>query len=192
MKLAILGGTFNPVHVGHLFLAEEVISLLHYDRVLFIPAFMPVHKERGRMAPPSHRRRMLELALQDAPHFSLDDCELRRGGPSYSVDTVREIVSAYAVEGKPGLVIGDDLAPEFHTWKEAEQLAALVDLIVARRNSGTAADIGYPCTCIENRLLPVSSSEIRDRIAAGRSIRYLVPDAVIDYIDRYGLYRRSS
>jgi len=192
MKLVILGGTFNPIHVGHLFLAEEVMSLLHYERMLFIPAFIPVHKERGKMAPPLHRQRMLELALQDTPHFSLDDCELRRGGPSYSVDTVREIMSTHDVEGKPGLVIGDDLAPGFHTWKESEQLAAMVDLIVARRNSGAVPDIGYPCTCIENRLLPVSSSEIRDRIAAGRSIRYLVPDAVIDYIDQYGLYRRRS
>jgi nicotinate-nucleotide adenylyltransferase len=189
MKLVILGGTFNPVHVGHLFLAEEVRSLLGYERVLFVPALIPVHKEPDKAVPPSHRLRMLELALEDAPHFILETCELKRGGPSYSVDTVREVLASYPVEGKPGLIIGDDLAGDFHTWKEAEQLAGMVDLIVARRQSTGAAEIDFPCTAVENRLLPVSSSEIRERVRTGRSIRYLTPAAVAGYIERHGLYR---
>ena len=189
MKLAILGGTFDPVHLGHLFLAEEVRSILGYERVLFVPALIPVHKKLDITLPSHHRQRMLELALKDSPHFQLDTCELRRGGPSYSVDTVREVLAAYPVEGKPGLIIGDDLAQDFHTWKEAVQLAGMVDLIVARRNSGEVRGITFPCTYIENRLLPLSSSEIRERIRTSRSIRYLVPPEVIGYIEQHGLYR---
>jgi nicotinate-nucleotide adenylyltransferase len=189
MRLAILGGTFNPVHAGHLFLAEEVQARLGYETVLFVPANVPVHKTMEIEVGPRHRLRMLRLAVSPYRRFLVDDCELRRGGESYSIDTVREVKRRYSPDGKPGLIIGDDLAAGFDTWKEAPELARITDLIVARRGSARRPSLGFPCTYLENTLLPVSSSEIRERLASDLPVRSLLPERVLRYIHRYGLYR---
>jgi nicotinate-nucleotide adenylyltransferase len=189
MRLAILGGTFNPVHLGHLFLAEEVQARLAYQAVLFVPANVPVHKTMDFEVGARHRLRMLRLAVSAYRRFLVDDCELRRGGESYSIDTVREVQRRYRPDGKPGLIIGDDLAAGFDTWKEAAELARLTDLIVARRDSAGKRPLRFPCTYLENTLLPVSSSEIRARLAAGLPVRSLLPERVLRYIRRHGLYR---
>jgi nicotinate-nucleotide adenylyltransferase len=189
MRLAILGGTFNPVHMGHLFLAEEVRARLAYEAVLFVPANLPVHKMMPIEVGPRHRLRMLRLAVGPYRGFIVDDCELRRGGNSYSIDTVREVERRYVIDGKPGLIIGDDLVPGFDSWKEASELARITDLIVAHRQSDRRVPLGYPCRYIENALLPVSSSEIRERLRLGLPLRQLVPERVLRYIRRHGLYR---
>jgi nicotinate-nucleotide adenylyltransferase len=189
MTLAIFGGTFNPVHVGHLFLAEEVLDTLEYDLVLFVPALIPVHKDIVFEPGPEHRLAMLRLATAAHPRFRVDDCELARGGPSYTVDTVREVSDRYAPEGKPGLIIGDDLVAGFGSWKEAGRLAESTRLIVGHRNSAARVRMSYPCTYVENSLLPISSSQIRSRLREGRSVRHLVPEPVLDYITRHGLSR---
>jgi nicotinate-nucleotide adenylyltransferase len=188
MTLAIFGGTFNPVHVGHLFLAEEVRNRLEYDLILFVPAFIPVHKDVAVEPGPEHRLAMLRLAIGVHPQFKVDDCELVRGGPSYTVDTVREVSGRYAPEDKPGLIIGDDLVGGFGSWKEAGRLAEMTRLIVGNRNSAARVRMPYPCTYVDYSLLPVSSSQIRDRLREGRSVRHLVPEPVHDYIVRHGLY----
>jgi nicotinate-nucleotide adenylyltransferase len=188
MTLAIFGGTFNPVHVGHLFLAEEVRSKLDYELILFVPAFIPVHKDMEIEPGHEHRLAMLRLALEPYPEFRVDDCELKRGGPSYTIDTVRALLGRYPVTGKPGLIIGDDLVEGFATWKEASQLAGMTRLIVGHRESAMEIQMPYPCTYVDNSLLPVSSSQIRDRLSEGRPIRHLVPDAVLEYIRCHDLY----
>lgn len=188
MRLAILGGTFNPVHVGHLFLAEEVRALLGYDVVLLVPANIPVHKSMPVEPGARHRLRLLRLARAGYPGLRVDDCELRRGGDSYSIDTVREVIRRYPLEGRPGLVIGDDLAPGFGSWKQAALLAELADLILARRGSAARTPMAFPCTYVENMLLPVSSSEVRRRLAGGLPVRNLVPPRVLRYIRRHHLY----
>jgi nicotinate-nucleotide adenylyltransferase len=189
MRLAILGGTFNPVHRGHLFLAEEVQARLAYEAVLFIPANVPVHKKMDCEVGPRHRLRMLRLAVSSYRGFLVDDCELRRGGESYSIDTVRDVQRRYHPDGKLGLIIGDDLAAGFDKWKEPAELARITDLIVARRGVDGRLHLGFPCTYLENTLLPVSSSEIRERLASGLPVRSLVPERVLRYIHRHGLYR---
>lgn len=188
MKALILGGTFNPVHNGHLFLAEDARSLLGYDAVILVPACVPVHKNPAPILAPTHRLHMLRLAVGGRSGYIVDECEILRGGPSYSIDTVREMVPRYGIEGRPGFLIGDDLLPGFSTWKEAGELAREVDLIVARRSEGAAVSFAFPHRSLANTLMPVSSSEIRRRAAEGRTIRFLLPDAVADYIEVNRLY----
>ena len=192
MRLAILGGTFNPVHVGHLFLAEEVRALLGYDRILFVPANIPVHKTMPVEVGARHRLRMLHLAVAGCPGFLVEDCELERGGNSYTIDTLSYVLERYRPEGRPGLIIGEDLVEGFPSWKQAARLAELAELIVARRDPRPAAAPAWPFPAcvrrIENLLLPVSSSDIRSRLAAGRPVRHLVPERVLGYIRRHGLY----
>ena len=169
MRLAILGGTFNPVHVGHLFLAEEVRDLLGYERILFVPANVPVHKSMPVEVGARHRLRMLQLAVAGTRGFLVDSCELERGGNSYTIDTLEHVLERYRPEGRPGLIIGDDLVEGFPAWRQAARVAELAELIVARRGPTTAAPAWPFPACvrrIENLLLPVSSSEIRRQ--AGR------------------------
>ncbi|MBN1837495.1 MAG: nicotinate (nicotinamide) nucleotide adenylyltransferase [Spirochaetales bacterium] len=174
--------------MGHLFLAREARSRLGYDRILFVPAHIPVHKDVEVEVGPGHRLAMLELALEPYPEFQVDDCELERGGASYTIDTVRSVLERYAVDGKPGLLIGDDLVPGFDGWKEAPVLAQMVQLIVGRRRSDGQVRMRYPCLYLDNAVLPVSSSQVRERLQQGREIRDLVPGPVAEYILRHGLY----
>jgi nicotinate-nucleotide adenylyltransferase len=185
---ALLGGTFNPVHVGHLCLAEEVRSALGYDRIILVPANQPVHKDPSPVIPGAHRLAMLRLAVAGCDGLVVDDGELVRGGPSWTIDTVVELVPRYGITGRPGLVIGDDLAEGFSAWKDAERLARTVDLILARREGERHAPFAWPHRMVMNPLITVSSSDIRRRIAEGRSIRFLTPDAVVAYIAAHGLY----
>jgi nicotinate-nucleotide adenylyltransferase len=185
---AILGGTFNPVHIGHLCLAEEVRSAFGYDRVILVPANIPVHKDAAPVIPGAHRLAMLRLAIAGCDGLLVDDGELVRGGPSWTIDTVAELVPRYGITGRPGLVIGDDLAAGFSTWKDAERLARMVDLILARRTGERHDAFPWPHRVVMNPLITVSSSDIRRRVADGRSIRFLTPEPVVVYIRTYGLY----
>jgi nicotinate-nucleotide adenylyltransferase len=185
---AILGGTFNPVHIGHLCLAEEVRSALGYERIILVPASVPVHKDPSPVIPGEHRLAMLRLAVAGSGGLLVDDGELVRGGQSWTIDTVVELVPRYSIVGRPGLVIGDDLAAGFSTWKDAERLARIVDLILARRTGERHAEFRWPHRVVMNPLITVSSSDIRRRVAEGRSIRFLTPDPVVAYIAAHGLY----
>jgi nicotinate-nucleotide adenylyltransferase len=187
MRALVLGGTFNPVHFGHLFVAEEVRTTLGYDAVIFVPANQPVHKDRPAISP-VHRVAMLRIAVADCAEFIVDDTEIQRGGPSYSIDTIAELVPRHGITGRPGFVIGDDLAAGFPTWKNVEELVRIVDLIVARRTLAGPVQLAHPHRTVMNTILPISSSEIRRRIGEGRSARFLLPDRVLAYIKDNKLY----
>jgi nicotinate-nucleotide adenylyltransferase len=189
MKYAILGGTFNPIHYGHLFLVEEVRGSLGYDHIIFIPSYLPAHKAIAYSIDPQHRYNMLKIAIRPFPYFFIDDCELKRGGISYTIETITEIKRKYGDKDIFGLVIGDDLVNKFHLWKNAEELANNTELIVAKRIFSTQVPFNYPHKYLDNKILPISASEIRERIAANKSVQFLLPDKVYDYIKKHKLYR---
>ena len=188
-RVALLGGSFDPVHVGHLHIAEVVLRSAGYDSVLFVPACLPSHKPAARLADTEHRLRMLQLAVAGNARFAVSDVEVRRGGISYTVDTVRELRANGLIGARPGLVIGDDLGPELETWREAATLFGMVDLLVARRRrSPLPLPLSWPHRVLANHRLPLSSSDLRRRIRNGQVIRALVPDAVEAYIRERKLY----
>jgi len=188
VKAVILGGTFNPVHYGHLFIADEVRSTFGYDAVILVPTNQPVHKDPLPVLPAAHRLEMLRRAVQGHPEFIVVESEIKRGGPSYSIDTVEELVQKFALQEKPGFLIGDDLVEGFPAWKDARRLSQMVDLYVARRTLATPLLLEYPHHVVSNAILPISSSEIRRRISEGRTVRFLLPDGVLDYIKANKLY----
>jgi nicotinate-nucleotide adenylyltransferase len=207
-RLGLLGGTFDPVHTAHLRTALEVREALALDRVELVLAATPPHKAAGMQAPVAHRRRMLELAIAGDPHLALNLCELEREGPSYSIDTVR-VVQAREPDAVLTLILGADAFAEIGTWKEYETIFTLCDFCVISRPGTHERELPIAVEnafCYEPsrgvyvhrsgralRFLPVtalmiSASDIRRRCAEGRSIRYLVPDAVADYVATHGLY----
>jgi nicotinate-nucleotide adenylyltransferase len=192
VRIAILGGSFNPVHIAHLALAESVHCALGYDLVLLVPASIPPHKALASGATAEDRIAMLKLAIADASFLVVEECEIDRGGVSYTIDTVSYLEEKYRdrLEGKIGLVIGEDLVAGFDTWKDAPVLAERTDVIVARRPSkgDRPATFPYRHAALDNALLPISSSSIREAVRHGKGWRYLVPDGVYRYIVEHTLY----
>lgn len=187
MRLLILGGTFNPIHVGHLMLAEEVAREFGYDRVALVPSSLPPHKRPEGDPGPEARLEMTRAAVEGSGAFIVDGCEIERGGTSYTVDTLEHIVATYPLDGRPALVIGDDLVAGFESWRDPDGICRLADLIVARRLGGREP-LGRPHRLASNMILPVSSTDIRARIASGRPWTWLVPEPAVRYILRNGLY----
>ena len=209
LRIGLFGGTFDPVHLAHLRTAEEVREALTLDRIELVLSATPPHKAPDAQAPVEHRRRMLELAVADTPHFTVNLCELEREGPSYSIDTIRRM-QVREPDAAFTFVLGADAFAEIATWRDYENLFALCDFCVISRPGTPAREIPIAVEnafCYEPnrgvyvhrsgralRFLPVtalmiSASDIRRRSAAGHSIRYLVPDAVADYVATHGLYR---
>ena len=192
MKVAILGGTFNPVHLGHLCLADDVRLTFGYESIVFVPANIPAHKDIEEDVSADQRIEMLRTAVKAIPHFTVDTCEIDRGGISYTIDTVRLLSAKYSVENKLGLIIGDDLLDGFSKWKDPGRLSGLTTLIVAHRNYAAKRPFPYPHQYIDNVTFPLSSSDIRNRIREDKSVRYLLPDAVWKYIEKNRLYQKSQ
>jgi nicotinate-nucleotide adenylyltransferase len=190
VKLAMLGGSFNPVHLGHLFLADTVLSSLNYDRVVMVPAYRSPFKlaAKNMEDTASDRLEMLAAAIAGDPRLAVDDCEIRRGGISYTVDTVDDIITRYLPDGKPALIIGDDIAAEFHKWKDSKKITSMADIIVARRINSKKADYPYPHIRIDNEVMNISSQMIRERIESGKDWRSLVPSRTAAIIEDRRLY----
>jgi nicotinate-nucleotide adenylyltransferase len=188
LKLAILGGSFNPVHIGHLYLADTVLSAFAYDRIVLIPAFESPFKPGVPGASPGDRLDMLAASIAGDPRQTVDPCEINRRGVSYTIDTIKDIIARYRPEGKPGLVIGDDLARDFPKWREAGELARLADIIIARRILSREEDYPYPARQIRNAVMDISSLRVREAIREGKGWRYLVPAEARIIIEDRRLY----
>ena len=188
-NLGLFGGTFNPVHVGHLRLAEDVVEEFCLDKVVFIPTNMPPHKKMFEEISPLHRVRMVESAIKDNSRFACDDIEVERGGISYTIDTVNYVYDNYCFEEKPFFILGSDLLGEIAAWKDIDLLAGKVHFIVMKRAQDSAGLNSLSFSLFEKRKLEITSSEIRERIKKKKSIRYLVTGDVLHYIEKNNLYR---
>ncbi len=217
MRIAVFGGSFNPLHNGHAMLADTIIKELHYDKVLFVPTFIPPHKIVNESIAAEHRLGMIKAFCHSVPDnvFVAEDCEIRRGGVSYTFDTLTFLAEKYKnlLDGKLSFVMGDEVAAEFHKWKNPDGIAQIADFIITHRypDAGVlesklvknipgkdyAGDFkarfdekkfGYPCLYLKEPMLPVSSTQIRGRILENRSFKYLIPPAVYDYIKEHKLY----
>ena len=189
MKILVFGGSFNPLHNGHLFIAEEARNTLGYDKVIFVPSNISSHKEDKTGLEPEKRYRMVKEALKDFPEYIVDRIDIESGGVSYTINTINHIYKNYTFTGKPGFVIGDDLLPGFSSWKNVDKLMEKIDLVVVRRDSVEKIYSEYPDYYIDNTLLPISSTEIRKRVKEGKTVRFLVPDSIREIIERNGYYR---
>jgi nicotinate-nucleotide adenylyltransferase len=197
-RIGLFGGTFDPPHVGHLVLAECARDRLGLDEVRFIPAGQPPHKPGARITPVARRVAMARLAVKGNRSFAVSTLESRRRGPSFTVETLRE-VAVRSPRARLFLIMGADSLDEFATWREPEAILRLATLAVAGRpganaralRRGRAAARGRRARIewLDNVEIALSSSLVRARVRAGRSIRYLVPDAVAAYVARHRLYR---
>ena len=194
MRLAILGGSFNPIHQGHLFLADAVLSRLKYDRVVLIPAYRSPFKlaASGMEDSAKDRLDMITASISGDPRLTVDSCELKREGVSYTADTLADIIRRYCPEGKPGLIIGDDLAAEFTQWHRSAEILEMADIIIARRICSDDLSVSFPYTGIDNDIINISSAAIRERIASGGAWRYLVPAEARLIIEDRSLYGGSA
>ena len=191
--IGILGGSFDPIHTGHLILAEEVLDRCGLERMLFIPSAEPPHKSHHAMAPAEMRAEMVSLAISGHPRFELSRIELDRPGTSYTVETLEALRRAFGPDRELHLVIGADSAVEMSTWFNPERMTALARVTVVDRpgfdRRSVDAHLADRMRFLDTPLLGISSTDIRGRIKAGRSVRYLLPDRVAAYIESHGLYR---
>jgi nicotinate-nucleotide adenylyltransferase len=194
VRIGLYGGTFDPIHLGHLRAAENAREELALDLVAFVPSAVPPHRV-APTSPPGDRLEMTRLATAPYRGFAAWDDELKRPGPSYTVETVDAIVSARASDSFV-LVVGADTWPEIPGWREPERLLSLVEVAVVERpgfRSGSEPKPHFPSSRGVRRVsgpgLPLSATAIREQARAGHSVRFLVPDAVADYIAERGLYR---
>lgn len=212
--IGVLGGTFDPVHLGHLRAAEDVRDALGLDEIRFVPAAVPPHKDPRAAAPAAARLRMLELATADVPGFRVWPVELERSGPSYSVDTLRALRAEVGPGVRVAFLLGRDAFAEFDTWKDYATIFTLCDVVVMTRpprlaplsleefpvatRGGFCYDVrsgsflhesGHRVIPLSVVALDISATDIRSRLAAGRSIRFLVPPAVQAHLESNALYR---
>lgn len=185
MKIGILGGTFNPPHLGHLIIANEVKEKLSLAKVFFIPTNIPPHKQAYKISV-KHRLKMIKLAVSGNKSFKVLDIEIKRLGVSYTIDTIEELKRKYPKDDFY-LIVGSDLANEFNTWKDFPKLKKQISIVVAwRKLYPVKYKDGFKVVKVTN--LDLSSSQIRELIKKRLSVKYLIPDKVREYINKYKLY----
>ncbi|MEX2224111.1 MAG: nicotinate-nucleotide adenylyltransferase [Candidatus Rokuibacteriota bacterium] len=209
----MFGGSFNPIHFGHLLVADEACEALHLDRLLLVPAAQPPHKPPAELAPAAHRYRMTALAVRAHPRFEVSDVEVKRSGPSYTVDTL----TALQDRGRLYLIIGSETFLDLLNWREPRRVAALARLVVIPRNgmgfdpetpaalkvmrelglpgfvpAGLEPSDGAAPILLPAASLPISGSDLRRRAREGRSLAFRMPESVVSYVRDQQLYRPEA
>jgi nicotinate-nucleotide adenylyltransferase len=188
MRVGIFGGTFDPIHVGHLAIANAALESVPLDRIVFIPAKRAPLKDQGPVAGEADRLAMVELAIAGEPRFSVSQVELDRDGPSYTVETLERLAGADELF----LILGGDALAALPRWKDPDRIRQLATLIVAERPGTPERAANGSIVAFDAPRIDISSREIRARAARGRSLRYLVPDPVWRHIEARGLYRAEG
>lgn len=196
MKLCIFSGTFNPIHRAHIKMAEYVLENYRFDKIIFIPAYKPPHKDyQDNMC--IHRYNMVKLAIQNNPNFEISDIEYKNEGKSYSYITALELYKQYDIDDKINFIIGTDAFEKIETWYETDKFKKLVDFIVfIRENEPVNFDDlrkkGYNFEFAKMNFVDISSTELRERIQKGETVDNLIPEEVEEYIKNNGLYRNTK
>jgi nicotinate-nucleotide adenylyltransferase len=191
MRLGVLGGTFDPIHNAHLSKAAAVARILAFDHILLVPTGDPCHRARPG-ACGEHRYAMAALAARNEPRLSVSRIELDRPGPSYSIDTVRELRSLHGERAQLFLIMGADVFAGIRAWREHEALSELAQLIVCARAGHPLTDHGPPATRVRLPVSDFSASMVRRRVRCQMPISHLVPTVVESYIREHGLYQATS
>jgi nicotinate-nucleotide adenylyltransferase len=194
-RLGVMGGTFDPIHNGHLVAASEVQNLFDLDEVVFVPTGLPWQKDRAAVTEAEDRYLMTVIATASNPRFSVSRVDIDRDGPTYTIDTLRDLHADYGKQGKDVelfFITGADALEQILSWKDVEELFALAHFIGVTRPGYTLSDAHLPdaaVSLVEVPAMAISSTSCRGRVAEGRPIWYLVPDGVVQYIDKRHLYR---
>jgi len=188
MKIGILGGTFNPIHIGHLILAEEAREKLGLDKIIFVPTYLPPHKDSSDIASAKERYTMIKLAIKTNKYFSVSDVEIKRDGRSYTIDTIKEFRKRYPND-ELYFITGSDLLKYLDEWKDLNEIIKMVKFVVATRPGYPLEKIPGYISTVAIRAVDVSAFEIRKAIKEETSFRYLLPERVFNYINKKKLYR---
>ena len=190
-KVGIFGGTFDPIHLGHLITAQSVREIRELEKIIFIPAFISPHKSDVTTSSAENRLNMIKLAIEGIPFFDFSDVEVKKGGVSYTVDTLRELKKIY---DKIEFIIGYDNIFTFHTWKEPDEIVRLARIIVLKRKSSHPPPFEdkyyHQAVFVQTRGIEISATDIRERVKKGIPINFLVPASVMEYIYKQKLYTK--
>jgi len=193
MRIGIIGGSFNPIHYGHLVSASEVCNKFKLDKVIFVPSSINPLKSTSNLAEAHHRLNMIKLAIADDPRFDDSDIEIKRGGTSYTIDTIKTFVKEYGKDVNIYFIIGIDAFLEINSWASPDALLRMCKFIVTSRPGYDIREIKpvfkKHTETMEITCLRISSSDIRKKIKSGTPIRYLLPEKVENYIQKHKLYK---
>ncbi|HUV47519.1 MAG TPA: nicotinate-nucleotide adenylyltransferase [Actinomycetes bacterium] len=194
-RIGVMGGTFDPIHHGHLVAASEVASSFNLDEVVFVPTGAPWQKSDRAVSPAEDRYLMTVIATASDPRFSVSRVDIDRDGPTYTLDTLRDLRAQYPDSEEFFFITGADALAQLLTWRGVEALFALAHFVGVTRPGHTLADPGLPTgevSLVEIPALAISSTDIRERVGSGRPVDYLVPEGVARYVGKRGLYRQDA
>ena len=188
-KVGIFGGTFDPIHLGHLITAQSVREIRNLEKIIFIPAFISPHKSDVKTTSAEDRSNMIKLAIDGIPFFDYSEIEIKKGGVSYTIDTLKELKKIY---NEVEIIIGYDNIFSFHTWKEPDEIMRLAKIVVLKRKSSHPPQFEdkyyHQAVFVQTRGIEISATDIRERVKNEMPINFLVPPAVMEYIYKHNLY----
>lgn len=197
-QIGLYGGTFDPIHFGHINLALEILEKHHLDEVWFCPAKISPHRKEKDQTPAEHRLEMVKIAVADIPKFKVIDIEIKREGPSYTIDTLQQLIEKYGKKCQFSLILGDDCLKSFLQWRDPEAIVGLVPILIGNRNKLPIDWKAFPRNSkivkslkkgiTKTRLLDISATDLRDRLKKGLYCGHFLPRKVVDYIYQNRLY----